>query len=120
MIQTSFGRSYLQLMMAKGLGLLRLIPLLLCWVPGFLLFQILCIVSKALQNFLNILRIFFTKLLAYAFVVLVCYFYSSWKIEAHGKGKISVNLNSGQAQRNCELCVTVTGDSSDPLVGIYR
>ena len=26
----------------------------------------------------------------------------------------------GPAQRNCELCVTVIGDSSDPLVGIYR
>ena len=45
MIQTSFGRSYLQLMMAKGLGLLGLLLLLLCWIPGFLLFQILCIVS---------------------------------------------------------------------------
>merc|ERR1711970_1323391 len=26
----------------------------------------------------------------------------------------------GLAQRDCELCVTVSGDSSDPLVGIYR
>merc|ERR1719339_266141 len=26
----------------------------------------------------------------------------------------------GLAQRDCEPCVTVTGDSSDPLVGIYR
>merc|ERR1712130_784453 len=24
------------------------------------------------------------------------------------------------AQRNCELCVTVSGDPTDPLVGIYR
>ena len=29
-------------------------------------------------------------------------------------------LNPGPAQRNCEPCVTVPGDSSDPLVGIYR
>ena len=72
------------------------------------------------MRFLNILRETLTKSLASAFLVLVCSFYSYWKIEAHGKGKISVNLNPGQAQRNCELCVTVTGDSSDPLVGIYR
>jgi len=36
------------------------------------------------------------------------------------KGRYSSYLNPVQAQRNCELCVTVTGDSSDPLVGIYR
>merc|ERR1712130_866599 len=26
----------------------------------------------------------------------------------------------GLAQRNCELCVSVSGDPTDPLVGIYR
>ena len=29
-------------------------------------------------------------------------------------------FHPGLAQRNCELCVTVGGDSSDPLVGVYR
>jgi len=29
-------------------------------------------------------------------------------------------LAPGLAQRNCELCVTVGGDSADPLVGVYR
>ena len=29
-------------------------------------------------------------------------------------------FHAGLAQRNCELCVTVGGDSSDPLVGVYR
>ena len=36
------------------------------------------------------------------------------------KGKYHSNFNPGLAQRDCEPCVTVTGDSSDPLVGIYR
>ena len=38
---------------------------------------------------------------------------------SQGKYKY-INFNPGLTQRNCELCVTVSGDSSDPLVGIYR
>ena len=30
------------------------------------------------------------------------------------------NFNPGLAQTKCELCVTISGESSDPLVGIYR
>ena len=36
------------------------------------------------------------------------------------QGKYYSNFNPGLAQRDCELCVTVSGDISDPLVGIYR
>ena len=36
--------------MAKGLGLLRLLPLFLCWTPGFLLFQILELLEYVIPN----------------------------------------------------------------------
>ena len=32
----------------------------------------------------------------------------------------SIQHHPGLAQQNCEPCVTVSGDPSDPLVGIYR
>ena len=47
-------------------------------------------------------------------------FYADWQTIVSLLGKYYSNFNPGLAQRNCELCVTVSGDSSDPLVGIYR
>ena len=32
----------------------------------------------------------------------------------------NIQHHPGLAQQNCEPCVTVSGDPSDPLVGMYR